>query len=500
MIAKIMSEASRSIIGMLSAKPADMETRTANIEFSSLLLSGENRSRPAVEIVADAGKENGVKNGTEKGSGNSAENDVEQFLSQLIGHDDAPVLPVNDRDIAKAIGINAPAKPSEGEAELSSDDAVNPEVARFIATVQPLLGERPGDGNETPPKTGLALNLPKRATGHSGPIADTQIDQKPPVRTDGQAPAAADKQFPSLPAAQDAKDVVTGDTKNAAQDVNKSPVAAKPYSDAQTGDKSKDNGFGKAHLAPAGSQDTNSERPVSEQKVQDLLDFRLAAKDKSEASKARQVLEPKGRETAIAAATKPVKADTGSFSADMDNLPAAGHLDRNAELPAAAPASPAAAAHNSTSKTVNFDWNAPQFSERFAAELAELTVTGDHKKFEINPKNMGRLELSFLSRGSAEIVRIETENDAAREMIVQHSQAIQDLLKASGRSDLTLRVDVRENMFAASDNGGMNFNQQDSTSEREEGFAQSGHSGTASLVERESDAGPQDNSDNSRYA
>ena len=45
-----------------------------------------------------------------------------------------------------------------------------------------------------------------------------------------------------------------------------------------------------------------------------------------------------------------------------------------------------------THKTVNFDWNAPNFAGRFAAEVSGMTTIGDSKKFEINPRNLGRLE------------------------------------------------------------------------------------------------------------
>lgn len=120
-------------------------------------------------------------------------------------------------------------------------------------------------------------------------------------------------------------------------------------------------------------------------------------------------------------------------------------------------------------KTVNFDWNRPQFAERFAAEISDLSTHGDLKRFEINPRNLGRLEVAFVARGGTEFIRIEAESQVARDVIVQHSQVIQDMLKAQGRSDLTVRVDIKDQGFSsASDNGGPNFAQQDETGPRDD--------------------------------
>jgi len=120
-------------------------------------------------------------------------------------------------------------------------------------------------------------------------------------------------------------------------------------------------------------------------------------------------------------------------------------------------------------KTVNFDWNSPQFAERFATEISDLSTNGDLKRFEINPRNLGRLEVAFVARGGTEFIRIEAESQAARDAIVQHSQVIQDMLKAQGRSDLTIRVDIKDQGFSsASDNSGLNFAQQDETGPRDD--------------------------------
>ncbi|MEW4466473.1 hypothetical protein AB1K62_01400 [Parasphingorhabdus sp. JC815] len=480
MITKIMSEASRSIIGMLSAKPVDMETRSANMEFSSLLLSGENRSRATIENVADADKESG------------AEDNIEQFLSQLTG---LPVVPVNNKDTAKTIGMNVPVTASDGKTQLPSDlsqSSASTSGSERFSQAKPVLGEQSGNdarANVSSPKADAMTGLSNRTSTEAN--VDAQIDPKPSFPTDDKSSSADEKKLSALSTASIAKNIT--------QDGDKASVAAKPYNEAQSDDKSRANGSGKAPLAALGTQSVNLEPSGAGQKVQELLNLQQTARGKAVASKEQRPAVTNAREAAIAA--KPMKTEGGSFFLDMDNLPVAGHQDKNVELPAAVQASSpnaVTAGNNSAAKTVSFDWNAPQFAERFAAEMLELTVNGDHKKFEINPRNMGRLELSFLSRGSAEVMRIETESDAAREVIMQHSQAIQDLLKASGRSDLTLRVDVRENMFAASDNSGMNFNQQENTGERKEGSTPSGHGRTASSIE--SDTEPLRSTDNSRYA
>lgn len=120
-------------------------------------------------------------------------------------------------------------------------------------------------------------------------------------------------------------------------------------------------------------------------------------------------------------------------------------------------------------KPVSFDWNSPQFAERFATEVSDLTINGDLKKFEINPRNLGRLEVALVARGSSEVLRIEAESQAARDVIVQHSQAIQDMLKSQGRPDVTIRVDVKDTGFASVSAGaGQNLAQQNEAGTQED--------------------------------
>lgn len=587
MIGKIMSEASHSIIGMLSAKPLDMETRTANNEFSSLLMPGEDRSRPTLD----------------NGGADMAEDDRgAQFLDQLIGNDDQPVPPVNDLETLKTIAAKISVDGNEGDTELPSanqpSSVSSSEIERFISILPPSPIQPASAGADTPlsadassvgqhqsgisvdlpelvnrpstprrnplpadvPTSDPAIDKPRQQLGDVAKVASiplifvdgpkstvgtetsTDTDQKSGTNIDGQkAPVVADKLSTKLPNPSVPEDLNVAPTANKQQVESKSPAAFKPLIEGKSladGKSVLDNG-GKAETiatetikkAPAANTpitakpysdadvsnlpktgSMNAKAPLvsatplasgmlqdvgSERKIRDSLDLRLASKSKVHAPASRQASEFEVGEAAIAA-DKPMKIETKFPFVEMENRPAAGHLERNIELSVPVHSTPAIPAQNNTPKSVSFDWNAPQFAERFASEMSDLTINGDLKKFEINPRNMGRLEVSFISRGGAEIIQIEAENDAAREIIVQHSQAIQDMLKAQGRADLTLRVDVRENMFAASHNDGMNFDQQDSTSAREERSAPSQNRGSG--MPTEVDADPQAPSDNSRYA
>ncbi|MGB5723126.1 MAG: hypothetical protein WBM39_01820 [Parasphingorhabdus sp.] len=149
-------------------------------------------------------------------------------------------------------------------------------------------------------------------------------------------------------------------------------------------------------------------------------------------------------------------------------------------------------------KPVPFDMSTPQIAERLAAEIADISVTGGSKKFEINPRNLGRMEITFTTRGSAEIIEIQTEHRAAKDVIVQHSQMLQDILKSSGRDDLTFRVDVKENMFASTRNDGASLSQQENRDTREQQARPSPRRQTASSFDSTTENDPE--SDNSRYA
>lgn len=554
MIYKIMSEASHSIIGMVSAKPVDMETRTANNEFSSLLLPGENRLRATLD-----------KDGAEA----TADNGGEQFLAQLIGNDDQPIPAAVDREIVNTVTPKISINDSigdidEGEIELSADTLPSPvtvaEIGRFASTVRPLSGEpveasfktvsltvgqyqssilpgrSPGrsvseeitvttENKQPQQKTQTTENKPS-ALIEGDPIRQTRLSSetnspKPilaqTVTTDiAQALSASNTSSENTVKAENSSTSANNPVKLSSETNISKPVpaqtvatdipqavsasntaiAAKPYVDAELINRPKANGGNdKTVLAPAALKDMGLERPIL-----DSLDLRLASNSKGEGISSRQALESDVRAATISA-DKLVSSQAKPSFSEMESLPAAGHLDTAAELPVAVPTAPVAGAQTATQRTVSFDWNAPQFAERFVSEMGDLKINGDLKKFEINPKNMGRLEVSFVSRGGVEMLQIEAESDAAREMIVQHSQTIQDMLKAQGRSDLTVRVDVRENMVATPHNNSADFGQQDGASAQEERSASSSSSqNRGATMMAEGDADPPAPSDNSRYA
>lgn len=149
-------------------------------------------------------------------------------------------------------------------------------------------------------------------------------------------------------------------------------------------------------------------------------------------------------------------------------------------------------------KPVLFDVTGSQVGERLGAEVTEVLATGGTKKFELNPRNLGRMEITFVARGSSEIVEIQTENEAARDVILQHSPALQDMLKAQGRGDLALRVDVKTDMFSSSNPDDANLEQQENSDAREQQSNSSRGRRDASSFEGTTDSDP--GFDNNRYA
>lgn len=500
MIDKIMSEASHSIIGMLSAKPLGMETPTANNEFSSLLVPGET----SLGSVRD-----------KDGADTTEDKRSEEFLAQLIGDDVQPTPLANVRDIGKAVTAKLSSENGNGDGELPSDIAPAPvsEMERFVSADQTPsnLSAKASDEMARASSRDTAADR-SPLVRNTIAVGNINADQKNTGKTDG----------PKTAAVVDS-DIIAAPTEN------KSPAVFKP---AISGNQSTDNksaleNTGKAENAISSTSSQGKQvlgidmpKPAlvvtkstdimpsgvsatpmvagTERKIRDSLDLRLASKGKPDASKRPQAAETEVRDIAIAA-DKPMKIETKLPFVEMETFPAATQLEKNVELSASLHSTPVTGGQNTPAKTVSFDWNAPQFAQRFAAEVSDLSISGDLKKFEINPRNLGRLEVSFVSRGGAEVLQIDAESEAAREMIVQHSQAIQDMLKAQGRSDLTLRVDVRENMFAGAHNENMNFSQQDGANEQEGRPAPSSQNRGAAMS-AEGDVDPPAPSDNSRYA
>ncbi|MEH6756224.1 MAG: hypothetical protein V7676_01785 [Parasphingorhabdus sp.] len=470
MIGKIMSEASHSIIGMVSAKPLDMETRTANNEFSSLLLPSEDRSLPA------------VKNGVAE---TADESRSDEFLQQLMGYDAQPVPATNQTIGFGIIAANISANSDAGDIETPSDlppaTKAASDLESFSKTLKAPAAELAGDDTEHKLADGANASntskLSQVADKLSTIFANPQADRKTATEN---AEKLVDANIPTNGLAKQVPGIDM-------------PVTAKPRSDVEMADPSKDIGLSaKMPMASETMQDEGYQR-----KLRDTLELRLASQGK---------VEPTGSSIApkfdlgevMASADKPMTIDVKSSLPKADNLTVPTQLESDGETTVPVPSAPVNGGQAVTAKTVSLDGSAPQFAERFAAEIRDLSVTGDLKKFEINGKNMGRLEVSLISRGSSEIVRIEADSEATREMIMQHSSAIQDMLKVQGRADLALRVDVRENMFAASQNNGMNFGQESSADARDEGSLPSQNRGGTMPTESDADLGPP--SDNSRYA
>ncbi len=555
MMGKILSEASQSIIGMLSAKPVDMETRTANNEFSSLLATGEDRSRSALD-----------KDGAETAEDNGAE----QFLAQLIGNDDQSVTPAEKHKMVKT--IMAKIADDDGVDSVEADASFSPDAAsemqRFVSVLQPSSGDSTQIGKS------ISDIEPKQAPNGANVAVQDIKEQNPDASIDSkQAPMLTDKQLITpvdLPApghikipAQENNSLVKGDAKTSSAlkmesdpavqskvvldgkilaestpvsengvkakissassnssdklspeinvqktvlaqttttetsqttNISKVPVPAAPYTDFAIHNRSKTNVVdGKRPAALSTPSNIGSEQPVL-----DSLDLRLASNRNLAGTKSEQAPEIDARVSTVPTDAS-MKIEAKSSFMEMQKLSTGHDLETSIELSAPASVAQPTSTQTATQKTVGFDWNAPQFAERFASEISDMRINGDLKKFEINPRNMGRLEVSFVSRGGVEVLQIEAESDAAREVIVQHSQAIQDILKAQGRSDLTLRVDVRDNMFAASQNDSMDFSQQNGAGEQEEHTASSSQNGGAAMT-AEGDIDPPAPSDNSRYA
>lgn len=118
-------------------------------------------------------------------------------------------------------------------------------------------------------------------------------------------------------------------------------------------------------------------------------------------------------------------------------------------------------------RSVPFDMSAPQVAARLATEITGIVAAGGTKTFELNPRNLGRMEITFFTQNSSEIVEIRTEHRGAKEVLVQHSQMLQDILKSQGREDLNLRIEVKENSFSPSKGEGSDISRQENRDAQE---------------------------------
>lgn len=574
MMHKIMAEASRSIIGMLSAKPDPMETRTAYNHFSVLLNPGDDRVRPAL----DSGT-------TDLADDNRGEQPLDQFMDDEA----APVPSASNSDIAKTVAKKVFPHHSAGDISQASDISQSSssvsDTDRFISQLLPAANRPVGNQStaladqkstmaekallQANPSTvgnyqsGLSVDQsasagetiapvqvslpsplpaadrqsdePKKTLGEvakvasiplifvDGPMADNrQVNPEVgDLKQSAASNAAATKTQLSPELAQQpvSEKVTQTPVENKLAIESKSPAAFKPALESAPSAETKNvetipvtkTGLSDAMaLANSGIDKPMATKPLSappeagksqdldsERKISDLLNFRSANKHKADALPQR-IYSENGDVAPSVSGEKPIRIENKPSFAEMESRSGAAALNSDVELVAPVSSSPVTGIQNSTQRTVVFDWNAPQFAERFASEIRDLTISGDLKKFEINPRNMGRLEVSLITRGQMEIIQIEAESNAVRDVIAQNSQAIQEMLKGQGRSDLQLRIDVRENAAFASPNDGMNFGQQDSPAAQEDRPRQSQSQGPA--LASASETGPQIDSDNSRYA
>ncbi|MEP3227120.1 MAG: hypothetical protein ABJO01_14170 [Parasphingorhabdus sp.] len=570
-----MTEASHSIIGMLSAKPLDMETGTGNNAFNALLTSGE--SRPDVALLRDD-------------SETIEEPNSDAFLEQMINPDQVSISTAQpSKTRVGKIVDDADHRPDQIIAtELPTD------IGAFVSKMSsPMLAADRTHSDNTSHSTGsfnaANASIANRAKAENlsssqrQPLApEHSVNRSTPIATDATPPSRnavlnidSVAKIPTPPINLPADDMVSGrdaaaqrenkgEGRKAIAQVNlssrlisetreprdesskeyraiklsdhaivrnRSPEALKPTLQnlpanpigAVTGNNGKESAV-PSH-GPSGGLDKNSV-PATDIEIHaravidvlrgktpgaaapsisvgptrpalDNIDPKASAAQKFDPIKGSDALElkkpmlPAAAEKSMTTGLKPFAVDGKNSSVDLG-------LQDQVDLPTATAAAATLGASSLTQKSVNFDSNAPQFPERFASEIGDLKINGDLKKFELNPRNLGRLEVSFVTRGGTEMLMIEADNEAARDMILKHGQAIQDLLKSQGRTDLGLRIDLRDNGLAGGHNETMAFDRHDNETADNRDAKQAIRQSQSQLSESEDSA--DEATDTSRYA
>jgi len=431
---KIMSEAAHSIIGMLSAKPGSMEHRTSNSDFGSFLQSPEEQPHSEADRL-----ETGVPEGTI--ILNDADSSITHNMGGTIGLPN--VFP----------NLVAPAA-----RERSPLNGLEPQANHDKATTA-------AGTNIVPARTnidGLA-GATKDLVGSFGP------SPQPDIRSSG-INSPIDGMLRSKRAG------LVGDVR---------PAVERATSEQQAADFS-------SQISKAVRGETVKDVLVDE--AMPVFPF-----TKPSVAQARWTAAPLAAAPTSQSGVKASGAGSQPFDASRLDTKA---LAKSSELPLDQSAVPTLATQSAVREpaqaAVSFDLSAPRIAERLASEIAVLTANGETKKFEINPRNLGRMEIMLTTRGSTEIIEIQTEHRSAKDIIVQHSQALQDMLKSQGREDLTFRVDVKENMSASSRGDSGNQFQQESrdTREHQSRSARPGRTLAGFNSGSNSDPAP----DNSRYA
>ena len=496
MIAKMMSEAAHSIIGMFSAKPVGMENNASPLDFGSLLQSSqEQRSSESENIAVNAselvdGEHEDIDEGTVQNcSGHIMLPPVNQDMplaawpkvsvsgslevEPSIDDSRVGISPLSNPESKGLVGLTSEAKPLERGAPVLAAPTDSLELPQNLVdetkTSAPLV-TRSGpeemklpDSRDLPiaplsanakdgrapvpvgsPLVGVAFKLAD-SSGEAGkveplyPLAERsgRVETKTPVSRDLSI-ASLSAAYGSVPAPRTAR---SGGEGAKAADANVLSIASL-FADAK-----------------------DAQEPVPAGLPLDVRAAKRASADK---------------ESAI---VEPLKARTAESV--VNQLPLT-----------SVPAMPTV--REPVQASAPFDLLGPRVAERLAAEITNMSANGETKKFEINPRNLGRMEIMFTTRGATEIIEIQTDHRSAKDVIVQHSHILQDILKSQGRDDLTFRVDVKDNMQGSprSENG--NLAHQDNRDGREQQSVPRRPGRTASELDSGSESQPV--SDHSRYA
>lgn len=441
MIGKIMSEAAHSIIGMFSAKPLHMENNASNSDFGSLMRVPEEQRHS-------------VSRGMELDTADAE--DIDPVLAQ--NWEATNVLPIINHSFGNAI-FNREQSAGKIEGDQTTDDNIDGR----------LVSDR--------------LNRQAIESG-SKPYGQTVMSEQDNAGFAGSDRLQSDQSREAL-GRNDLRNLQSQKSEDFQLQPevlgNRSANSVFPTSDkallklqSLQAELSDGSGASKPELAsllaksePGSSGSRGSRRDANAGATSNL---------QGPISPDREFIEPVKFDMQSAIKTAETSIEQQPFANSMANL----------------------AVRETSHKPVSFNMAAPQFAERLAAEIADISSTGGTKSFEINPRNLGRMEIIFTTRGSSEIIEIQTEHRAAKDIIVQHSQVLQEMLKSQGRDDLTFRVDVKENMVSSSRTDDANLSRQENGDAQQHRSSPSQSTGLAPSSDNSTENEPL--SDNGRYA
>ena len=510
MIGKIMSEAAHSIIGMLSAKPVGMERNPSNSDFGSLLRSAEEQSSSGngdletdVMDMANIGSWDGsaviaqnwavpnvptfanfslgnMKFGPGSTSQSSDQGQAIFGQDRLVGSDLSDTVSVSDQEIGEAITATT----GVGSEILSRQSNVLSDSGYQIDKVPELgvadIADAGLAGNDAESNSGRDIvDGSKRRNNQPLTAEEFQLQSRVRENIAGEgASPSSDKAHLKRQNLQTQMSRKTVDFIQPSADALKSmetESSASPAANSEAGKQAAT--FTLPDFKGGEQRDSRSDsgqsgsRSTSKESSQDVT---------TGLSKLNMI------DDEFAGLTKlDLQSATKSLEASLEAQPIAN--------PVAQPIG-----RDMMRRAGSFDLTAPQVAERLAAEIADVSTSGGAKTFEINPRNLGRMEISFTTRGSIEIIEIQTEHRAAKDMIVQHSQLLQDILKSQGRDDLTLRVDVKESNLTSTRTDGGSLSQQENRDAREQQARPSQRNSMVSTVDYADENGQP--TDNSRYA